>query len=116
MNKTAITSVFAKTSAAIAIAARFHSLAAWAAANGGFWVSVGGGTANIIAGEISRATGVSFEDAHHALDQTGGEDWYAEMAYAQPWRWDAWHDETPGRWDARTIVRAACRHAMARQV
>lgn len=90
-------------------AARFHALAATAAANGGFWVSAAGGTANVVAGEIARATGVTFEDAHHALDVTGGEGWYAEMAYAQPWAIDAWHDDVPGRWDARTIARAACR-------
>ena len=91
-------------------ATRFHQLAAYAAAHGGFWVSPGGSTANVIAGEISRATGVSFNEAHRALEVTGGEDWYAEMADAQPWRWDDWHDDVPGRWDARTIVRAAVRH------
>ena len=91
-------------------AARFHALAATAAANGGFWVSAGGGTANVVAGEIARATGVSFEEAHRALDATAETaDWYANMAYAQPWAVDAWHDDVPGRWDARTIARAACR-------
>ncbi len=97
----------------IAAAARFHSLAAVAAANGGFWVSFAGGTANVVAGEIARATGASFEEAHHALAITGGENWYAEMAYAQPWPLGAWHDDVPGRWDARTIARAACRSARA---
>lgn len=94
---------------ALIAAARFHALAGTAAANGGFWVSAGGGTANVVAGEISRSTGASFEEAHHALDVTGGEDWYSSLAYAQPWAIDAWHDDTPGRWDARTIARAACR-------
>lgn len=102
------------TSALIA-AARFHSLAACAAAHGGFWVSAAGGTANVVAGEIARATGTTFEDAHLALEVTGrevwGEDWYSALAYAQPWAIDAWHDDVPGRWDARTIARAACRPA-----
>ena len=97
------------TNAMIA-AARFHSLAATAAANGGFWVSAGGGTANVVAGEIARATGADFDEAHRALDLTAsGEDWYTELAYAQPWAIDAWHDDVPGRWDARTIAKAACR-------
>ena len=95
-------------------AARFHALAQCAARNGGFWVSASGGTANVVAGEISRSTGSSYEEAHQALDATGplawGEElWYAEMAYAQPWAFDAYHEETPGRWDARTIAKAACR-------
>ena len=94
---------------ALIAAARFHALAATAAANGGFWVSAGGGTANVVAGEIARATGAEFAEAHRALDLTGGEDWYSTMAYAQPWPIDSWHDDVPGRWDARTIARAACR-------
>ena len=94
---------------ALIAAARFHALAASAAANGGFWVSAGGGTANVVAGEIARATGAPFDEALHALDVTGGEDWCARLAYAQPWAVDAWHDGVPGRWDARTIARAACR-------
>jgi hypothetical protein len=101
-----------KTNALIA-AARFFSLAETAAANGGFWVSSAGGTANVVAGEISRATGVSFENAHRALNVMGneliGEFWYQELAYIQPFRWDDWHNDVPGRWDARTIARAACR-------
>ena len=95
---------------ALIVAARFHGLAATASVNGGFWVSAAGGTANVVAGVISRATGVSFEDAHRALDATASsEDWYEELAAAQPWSIDAWHDEVPGRWDAATIARAACR-------
>ena len=95
---------------ALIAAARFHALAATAAANGGFWVSAGGGTANVVAGEISRATGASFDEAHHALNITAGsEDWYSDLAYAQPWAIDAWHDDTPGRFCASIIAKAACR-------
>lgn len=104
-------------------AARFHSLAACAAAHGGFWVSAAGGTANVVAGEIARATGVSFEDAHRALDATaevawGDHDWYNAMAAAQPWPvatipFDDERDEWYCRWDARTIARAACRSVAA---
>jgi len=107
------TSYTSYTSSLIA-AARFHALAATAAANGGFWVSASGGTANVVAGEIARATGVTFEDAHHALDATGGDGWYQAMAEAQPWPvatvpYDDERDEWYSRWDARTIARAACR-------
>ena len=113
---------------ALIAAARFHALARTAAANGGFWVSAGGGTANVVAGEIARATGASFEEAHRALSVTGREawgdgDWYCRMAAAQPFGYGAvpfdhqraacrpvrvaaeWYC----RWDARTIARAACR-------
>lgn len=100
---------------ALIAAARFHALAATAAANGGFWVSAAGGTANVVAGEISRATGVAFEDAHRALEVTAAsEDWYGDMAAAQPFGYgvipfDDERDEWYCRWDARTIARAACR-------
>ena len=92
--------------------ARFFSLAECAARNGGFWVSAAGGTANIVAGEISRATACSYSQAHEALDCIGkelhGEDWYACLADMQPW--PALNPpEDGGRWDARTIARAACR-------
>ena len=104
---------------ALIAAARFHALARTAAANGGFWVSAGGGTANVVAGEIARATGASFEEAHRALSVTGREawgdgDWYCRMAAAQPFGYgavpfDHQRDEWYCRWDARTIARAACR-------
>ncbi len=100
---------------ALIAAARFHALAAKAAANGGFWVSAGGGTANVVAGEIARATGAEFSEALRALDLTAsGEDWYSDLAAAQPWPYttvpydhetDSWYS----RWDARTIAKAACR-------
>jgi len=92
------------------VAKKFHSLAATAARNGGFWVSAGGGTANVVAGEISRATGVTFEDAHIALDVTGGPDWYADMAQAQPWPMGIPPEFI--RWDARLIARAAIRSSL----
>lgn len=94
---------------ALIAAARFHALAACAAAHGGFWVSAAGGTANVVAGEIARATGASYIEAHRALDLTGSDDWYSDLAHAQPWSIDTWHDDVPWRWDARTIARAACR-------
>ena len=101
---------------ALIAATRFHALAATAAANGGFWVSAGGGTANVVAGEIARATGASFEEAHRALDVTSasGRSWYEDMAAAQPWPittipFDDERGEWYCRWDARTIARAACR-------
>jgi len=94
-------------------AARFFSLAETAAANGGFWVSAAGGTANVVAGEIALATNVTFEDAHRALDIMGkeaiGECWYQHLAEAQPWRWDDLDSSEEARWDARTIARAAAR-------
>lgn len=106
------------TTSALIAAARFHSLAGTAAANGGFWVSAAGGTANVVAGEIARATGVTFEDAHRALAVTGreawGDDWYGAIAAAQPFGYgvipfDDKREEWYCRWDARTIARAACR-------
>jgi hypothetical protein len=97
-----------KTSTMVA-AAKFHCIAACAAKHGGFFVSAGGGTANVVAGIIARATGDSFENAHDALLVTGGEGWYSALAEAQPFRWDAWHAIAPGRWDAGLIARAAVR-------
>ena len=89
-------------------AARFHALAQTASQTGGMWVSAGGGTANVVAGTIARDCAVSFDDAMRALDVTGGPDWYSDLAWAQPWRPDAWFEDIPGRWDARTVARAAC--------
>lgn len=90
----------------IIAAARFHRLAEVAARNGGFWVSAGGGTANVIAGEIARATGDLFHETHAALEHTGGQDWYSNMYQAQPF-----NGEPEGyRFDARTVARAACRN------
>ena len=38
------------------------------------WVS-GAGTCNVLAGALARHTGMSFDQAHAALDQVGGPDW-----------------------------------------
>jgi hypothetical protein len=95
-------------------AAKAHALVAAAARNGGLWISAAGGTANIVAGEIARATGVSFDDALWALDATGKvywgrDDWYAGWADAQPWRWEDLDAASAARFSARTVARAACR-------
>ena len=96
-------------------ARRFFRLAEVAALNGGFWVSAAGGTANVVAGTIARHCGISFEDALDILDQAGrewaGDDWYATLMFIQPFRLDGWDDwnEMPGRWDVRTVAKAACR-------
>lgn len=70
--------------------------------NGGVWVSAGGGTANVLAGEIAQATGVSYEQAHHLLNKYGGEDWYFLFHVVNR------GCENP-RFDARTIAKAAAR-------
>jgi len=92
-------------------AANFFRLAGVAARHGGFWVSAGGGTANVVAGTIARATGVSFEAAHDALDTQGnailGEDWYGALAASQPYRMEDAYEAS--RWDARTVAWAAVR-------
>ena len=98
-------------------AAIFFSLAEKAAKEGGFWVSASGGTANVVARLISRATGVEFEEAHRALCTMGihiyGECWYQHLADSQPFGWDEWHDSVPGRYDVRTIAKVACKRALA---
>ena len=99
-------------------ARHFFRLAVTAAKYGGFWVSAGGGTANVVAGVIARHFGISFDVARSILSDVGqewaGEDWYIILAEIQPWRWDDWHDEIPGRWDVSTIARAACRAVLKR--
>jgi len=92
---------------------RFFELAAVAAKTGGFWVSAGGGTANVIAGEISRQFDVEFAEAKEILSNVGEDffgtfEWYAEMAWCQPWSPLDVPDDL-GRWDARLIAKAACR-------
>jgi hypothetical protein len=73
----------------------------WAATDhGGVWVSVGGGTANVLAGAVAQASGVSYEQAHHLLNVWGEREWYvtfhnANRGYENP------------RFDARTIAKAA---------
>jgi hypothetical protein len=93
---------------ALVAAARFHALAATASRHGGLWVSAGGGSANVAAGIISRATGVSFDQAHEALDQIGNDghttDWYDRLGYE-----NLRLEPDEARWDVRTVARAACR-------
>ena len=88
------------------VALKVHSLLWTATDNGGLWVSAGGGTANVIAGELSRAMGCTFAAAHAALDAAGGKDWYGILARDNSWADD--FDEY--RWDAKTVVNAALRH------
>ena len=91
---------------------KFFSLAEVAAKNGGFWVSASGGTANVVAGEIARHTGETFEAAWTALDIVGRElypdGWYDQLFFSQPFGWDMDAAEN-ARWDAALIARAACR-------
>jgi hypothetical protein len=89
-------------------AARFHKLAETAQKYGGLWVSAAGGTANVVAGELARLCSCEYQEAHRALDITGGENWYADLAAMQPW---AMESEPSPRWDARTIAKAAARFA-----
>lgn len=100
-----------KKQAATCAARRFFMLSETAAKYGGFWVSAGGGTANVVAGEIARATGVSFEEALRLLEEAGQEwadhlclDWYEVLGTVA---------SSGDRFDARTIARAACRHSAA---
>jgi hypothetical protein len=103
-----------KTHALLRAARKFHVLAMTAAANGGFWVSAGGGTFRVAAGTIARELGVSFSAAQVALDKTGPEywgttQWYRAMADACPGRGQWEPDEF--RWDITTVARAAARWA-----
>ena len=104
-------------------ARHFFRLAEAAARHGGFWVSAAGGTANVVAGVIAKRCGITFPDALRILNKAGqawaGRDWYTVLALLQPFRmenfdgrdlWEAW---PPGRWDARTVARAAVRAAQA---
>jgi len=114
---------------ATTVAREFFRLAFTAARNGGFWVSAGGGTARVVAGEIARSAGISFEDAWRALDQEGSQfadkygpalyghsgpfNWYELLSDIQPFRPDNLDAAADARFDARTIARAAVRAARA---
>ena len=115
MNATTTTA----TTTAFYAARRFFRLAEIAAKHGGFWVSAAGGTANVVAGVIAGRCGIPFEDARRILDEAGrdwaGDGWYTALADLQPFRWDGWDAwdtwdawDVPGRWDVRTIAKAAC--------
>lgn len=90
---------------------RFFQLAETAARNGGFWVSAGGGSHRVVAGEIARATGSDFEAACEAVSAAGrarwGTFWYTELAGLSGTMDVPDWDEL--RFDVRTIVRAAIR-------
>ena len=87
---------------AICMVKKTMSLLWVASYHGGVWISAGGGTANVLAGEIAQATGVSYEQAHHLLNVWGETRWYflfhvANRGYENP------------RFDARTVAKAAAR-------
>lgn len=88
---------------------KFHKLAFKAGKTGGFWVSAGGGTANVVAAIIAKKCDVDFVSALNALNDEGSifwqGDWYKTM-YQYCDRY--WGDQK--RWDARTIAKAACRN------
>lgn len=104
----------------VAAGRRFFRLAECAAKHGGFWVSAGGGTANVVAGCFARHFGISYEEAHKVLHAAGRE--WAERVILEDVgpEWAnhirmGWYEvmatlASPGeRFDARTIARAACR-------
>lgn len=65
---------------------------------GPLWVSAGGGTANVLAGELAHFMGCSFEDALDALREVGGSHWYSDLY------WTVHTEEGPCR-DARGVGR-----------
>jgi hypothetical protein len=88
-------------------ARKIHRLLKVASENGGLWVSAAGGTANVLAGELSKKLGCGYMEAHRYLNITGGQGWYRELAYAQPWRWDDMDSAMEARFDAITVAKAA---------
>jgi len=90
-------------------ARKIHRFLEVASKNGGLWVSAAGGTANVLAGELAKKLNCAYLDAHRYLNITGGQEWYRELAYAQPWRWDDMDAAVEARFDARTIAKAALR-------
>ena len=107
---------FEKTAMASRIAAKFFELSYVAAQNGGFWVSASGGTANVVAGEISRAVDLPFEEALMILAIVGA----AEFHYSSDLNWynelhnlSSFYDFDENRSDVRTIIRAAARSHLA---
>lgn len=95
---------------------QFWALAKKAAEDGGFWVSAAGGTANVIAGTLSRRLGVEYNLAHAALDQLLGDGWYEKMAWWQPWPIETIPHDDEGWWckhDAGDLAEAAINAALA---
>lgn len=68
-----------------------------------YWVSAGGGTWNVAAGEISRACGCTYEDAHAALDFAG------RKYYGFDWSYGFWpqQDDDEFIYDVTDIVTMA---------
>ena len=103
---------YEKVAMAARIATKFFELSYVAAQNGGFWVSSAGSTANVVAGEISRAVDLPFEECSKILEIVG----VAEFHYSCDLNWynDFYHlGSSDPRWDVRTIVRAAARAHLA---
>ena len=63
-------------------AIEFFKITDVATANGGFFVSAGGGTANVAAGIISKKCNIEYDVAHEILDWCGGQDWYGDLFWA----------------------------------
>ena len=91
----------------VQVCIEFFKFAETATANGGIWISTGGGTANVIAGTISREIGVDYNQVHDTLNLVGGEDWYADLFFAN----GGFHvgSDYEFRFDARLVALAACR-------
>lgn len=92
------------------ICVAFEHYAKTATRNGGFWVSPAGGTTNVVAGEIARATGYSFEEVVEYVDYFFGGN--ASQAFiCMAGNGHAPDAEWEPRFDARIIIRAAIRAA-----
>ena len=81
----------------------------WAGQHGGFWVSHGGGTRKVMAGEISRLWDIKFEDALTLLDEAGSEffgtkDWYKALEEISNSKDKSSWEELP--WQSEWLVRA----------
>lgn len=68
------------------------------------WVSAAGGTANVLAGELSRFAGVSFQESSDLLDQVGGPNWYPDL-HSHHGGW-LWVDDFSGYPDPRVVRKA----------
>ncbi|RLB68120.1 MAG: hypothetical protein DRH08_01805 [Deltaproteobacteria bacterium] len=100
----------------------FFELSDAAAENGGYWVSDGQGTKNIIAGEISRLSECKYDVVKKLLNEAGitwfkktfsdideddkecsEDDWYCGLAQVQ-----GGSDRNNRAWEAKLIARNAC--------
>jgi hypothetical protein len=89
---------------------KIHKFLEVASKNGGIWVSVSRGTANVLAGELSKKLNCGFLEAHRYLDITGGNSWYEKLARLQPWPYLDMDAAMNARFDAKTIAKAALRN------